>query len=230
MTDILPHKIILFGLAGSHAYGLAGPDSDEDMRGIFVYPTERILGLPQFRGPETVEHPEADVVTHEVGKFIRLALAANPSILEQLYFEEYQGLTPEGELLLAARPYFLSQKIRQTYGGYATAQFKRLVRREEEGRVGFGPKTSKRREKHARHLARLMLQGTQLLATGELTLKLNKAQRKFVRWVEKLSTSELGSVYGDLLKDMDKVDSPLPKEPNYEAVNEVLLEIRRMNP
>lgn len=229
MTEQYPHKLILFGLAGSRAYGLAGPDSDEDMRGVFVYPTERVLGLPRFQGPETTENPEYDIVLHEVGKFVKLALAANPSIVEQLFFEDYHELTLEGELLVASRPYFLSQKIRQTYGGYATQQYKRLLRREADGMVGFGPKTSKRREKHARHLARLMLQGAELLDTGHLTVKLDKEQRKFVRSVEKLSTPDLGDVYKELLATMDAIDSPLPKEPDYEKINTILLQIRGMN-
>ena len=229
MTDTHPHKLILFGLAGSQAYGLAGPDSDEDMRGVFVYPTTDILGLGRFCGPQTTENKELDIVLHEVGKFVHLALAANPSILEQLFFEDYHELTAEGEMLVAARPYFLSQKIRQTYGGYATQQYKRLVQREQEGRVGFGPKTSKRREKHARHLARLLLQGQQLLATGELTLKLDKTQRKFVRRAERLNTFDLGELFADQMALLDAIDSPLPKETDYEAVNEILLDIRGMN-
>ena len=229
MTDTHPYKLILFGLAGSRAYGLAGPGSDKDMRGVFVYPTTDILGLTRLCGSQTKENTELDVVLHEVGKFIHLALAANPSILEQLFFEDYHELTPEGEMLVAARPYFLSQKIRQTYGGYATQQYKRLVQREQEGRVGFGPKTSKRREKHARHLTRLLLQGQQLLSTGELTLKLDKTQRKFVRRAERLNTFDLGELFAEQMELIDAIDSPLPKEPDYEAVNEILLDIRGMN-
>ena len=222
-------KIILVGVTGSQAHGLAGPDSDIDMRGVFVYPTEAILGLGRFCGKDVATSSVDDTVMYEVGKFVHLALAANPSILELLYLPEYDHITNEGKMLVVKREAFLSKKIRNTYGGYATSQYKRLLQREKDGMVGFSPKTSKRREKHARHLVRLMLQGQQLLKEGTLTVKLTKAQRKFVRTAEKLSTNDLGKLFEDELEKMDEIKSPLPDEPNYEFINYLLLEIRKDN-
>ena len=222
-------KTILLGITGSQAHGLAGPTSDIDMRGIFLYPTEAILGLSKFRGPDVSTSAVDDVVLYEVGKFVSLALAANPSILELLFLPEYGHITNEGKLLVVKREAFLSKKVRQTYGGYATQQYKRLVRREKDGMVGFGPKTSKRREKHARHLMRLMIQGQELLATGEFSVGLNKRDRNAVRKVEKLSTEDLGKLFKEELQKMDEIKSPLPDEPDYELVNYLLLEIRGDN-
>jgi predicted nucleotidyltransferase len=222
-------KIVLLGVTGSQAHGLAHPDSDIDMRGVFIYPTEAILGLPKFCGKDVSTSTVDDVVLYEVGKFVSLALAANPSILELLFLPEYGCITDEGRLLVVKREAFLSQKVRQTYGGYATQQYKRLVQREQAGMVGFGPKTSKRREKHARHLARLLLQGQQLLTEGTLTVKLSKAQRKIVRAAEKLSTEDLGKFFADEMAHMDEIKSSLPEEPDYELVNYILLEMRRDN-
>lgn len=222
-------KIILLGVTGSQAHGLAGPDSDIDMRGVFIYPTEAILGLSRFCGKDVSTSAVEDVVLYEVGKFINLALEANPSILELLFLPEYGCLTEEGKLLVVKREAFLSQRVRKTFGGYATAQYRRLVQRERDGMVGFGPKTSKRREKHARHLVRLLLQGQQLLEKGTLTVKLTKAQRKIVRDAEKLSTPDLGELFADELERMDAIKSPLPEEPDYEFINYLLLELRRDN-
>ena len=222
-------KIILVGITGSQAHGLAGPTSDIDMRGVFLYPTEAVLGLPEFRGPDVSTSTVEDVVLYEVGKFVGLALAANPSILELLFLPEYGCITNEGKLLVVKREAFLSKKVRNTYGGYATAQYKRLVRREKDGMVGFGPKTSKRREKHARHLARLLLQGQELLANGDFSVKLSKKDRNTVRKVEKLSTEDLGKFFEEELQKMDEIKSPLPDEPDVELVNYLLLEIRRDN-
>jgi uncharacterized protein len=225
-------KTILIGVTGSQAHGLAGPDSDIDMRGVFVYPTEAVLGLSRFRGKDV--HSAAiegdhDSVMYEVGKFVSLALAANPSILELLYLPQYDYLSDEGRLLVVQRKAFLSKKVRQTYGGYAVQQHKKLELREAQGYEGWGPALKKRREKHARHLARLLLQGQQLLATGELTVKLDKKSRNVVRAVEKLSTVDIGKWFKEEMQKMDEIKSPLPDEPDYAFVNYLLLEIRRDN-
>jgi len=227
--DTYSQKTILLGITGSQAHGLSGPDSDIDMRGIFLYPTEAILGLDKFCGDAVSTSGTDDIVLYEVGKFVRLALAANPSILELLFLPEYGYISNEGKMLVVKREAFLSQKVLQTYGGYATAQYKRLVTREHDGMVGFGTKTSKRREKHARHLARLLLQGQQLLEEGTLTVKLSKSQRKFVRDAEKLSTFDLGELFANEMEKMDAIKTSLPVEPDYELVNWLLLEIRRDN-
>ena len=224
MTD---RKIILFGLAGSKAYGLDTPDSDEDWRGVFVYPTDTILGLPQFRGPETVDDTDHETVLHEVGKFVRLALAGNPSIVEQLFFPVYPTLTAEGGLLTHNRFAFLSQRVRQTYGGYAIQQMKKLETRERQGMVGFGPKVTKRYEKHARHLGRLCQQGAQLLRDGTLDIRVKDRDELFD--LGTLPVAELRAWFQAAMAEMDGIDSPLPVEPEYAVVNELLLEIRGMN-
>lgn len=222
------HKVILFGLAGSKAYGLDTPESDEDMRGVFVTPTRNILGLGKYRGPETVDDVQHETVFHEVEKFVRLALAGNPSIIEQLYLDDYRELTAEGSLLVGQRKAFLSQRVRKTYGGYAIQQMKRLERRERDGMVGFGPKTSKRREKHARHLARLCQQGTQLLLDSDLNVRVTNRDELFT--IGRMDTPMLKAWFELAMSRLDQINSGLPMEPDYKTVNELLLEIRRLNP
>ena len=224
-------KTILLGVTGSQAHGLSGPDSDVDMRGIFVYPTEAVLGLPKFCGKDVSTSPVDDTVMYEVGKFVSLALAANPSILELLFLPEYGYITNEGKLLVVKREAFLSRKVRNTYGGYAVQQYKKLKLREEQGMEGWGPALKKRREKHGRHLARLLLQGQELLKQGEFSVKLNKKDRNTVRRVSALPTEDIGKWFEEELEKMDALvaNSPLPEEPDYELVNYILLEIRGDN-
>ncbi len=111
---------------GSHAYGLATPTSDLDVKGVAVPPRAYLLGfLKRF---EQAECKEPDTVVFELRKFVQLAADANPNVLEMLFTDpaDHLGVTPLGERLLAARELFVSRKARHTFSGYAMAQLRRL--------------------------------------------------------------------------------------------------------
>ncbi len=122
----LPARTIFLTRHGSHAYGLATPASDVDVKGVAVPPTEYYLGFTQRF--EQAECAEPDTVIYEVRKFVQLAADCNPSVVEILFTspEDHLGVTPVGERLLAAREMFLSKKAKHTFSGYAMAQLRRL--------------------------------------------------------------------------------------------------------
>jgi uncharacterized protein len=80
-------------LSGAHLYGFESPDSDVDLRGAFVLPLEKIIGLQT--GSETVTTTyfeegtgaplEMDLVCHDILKYCRLLHKGSGEILEQLY-------------------------------------------------------------------------------------------------------------------------------------------------
>ncbi len=110
---------------GSQAYGLARQGSDVDLKGVCVGPRDWYFG---FRGgPEQVEL-SPDHVIYELRKFMRLAAASNPSLLETLFTrpEHHRHVSPAGERLLAARQQFLSQRAGASFTGYALSQLKRI--------------------------------------------------------------------------------------------------------
>ncbi|MFO0750927.1 MAG: nucleotidyltransferase domain-containing protein [Myxococcota bacterium] len=112
-------------LTGSHAYGLAGPSSDVDLRGVIVGPSAWYHG---FRGgPEQVEHT-ADHVWFEIRKLFRLAAQGNWTVLEILWTDpaDHRHVTTAGRRLLDARAAFLSRRVAKTFAGYALAQMKRI--------------------------------------------------------------------------------------------------------
>lgn len=122
----LPARTVFLTRHGSHAYGLATPTSDVDVKGVAVPPTEYYLGfLKRF---EQAECAEPDAVVYELRKFMQLAADCNPSVVEVLFTdpEDHLGVTPLGERLLAARDLFLSRKAKHTFTGYAMAQLRRL--------------------------------------------------------------------------------------------------------
>ncbi len=81
--DLRP-LIIYRCLVGSRAYGLSTQDSDDDVRGIYLPPANFHWSL--YKLPEQNESVggNQDEVYWELEKFLRLALKANPNVLETL--------------------------------------------------------------------------------------------------------------------------------------------------
>jgi predicted nucleotidyltransferase len=82
-----PTNVLLSGVVGSVAYGLATPDSDLDILGIFAVPTAQLHGLRQPQQTYTATGP--DYTYHEVTKAVRLMMGGNPTVLELLYLDNY---------------------------------------------------------------------------------------------------------------------------------------------
>lgn len=164
---------ILTGTVGSTAYGLATPESDVDTLSVAVAPTRDILGLhpPRDKTASSVR-TDPDVTVHELGKYLGLALKANPTVTELLWLPDdcYTEIHPLGSSLIALRKWLLgATAVRNAYLGYATSQFRKMAHR---GDGTFSSDTRGRVAKHARHLMRLLTQGTELFVRGEMTVRL----------------------------------------------------------
>ncbi len=216
-----PETIILQGVTGSKAYGIDTPQSDTDMVGVYVTPTELLLGL--FSVKDTYTQLDPDITTHEVGKFVALASKCNPTILELLFLDAYTVCTPEGRQLISARSAFLSDKVVDSYGGYAMAQLKKL-----EARDGtFGSDLVKRTAKHGRHCFRLLQQGHQLRTTGSMDVKVSNRDEVFA--AGELAASNVSGFRRMMVEGFQRFDqaaSVLPAEPDMDRINDLLLDIR----
>jgi predicted nucleotidyltransferase len=117
---------------GSHAYGLATPESDIDYRGVCVPPRALVLSpfqnFEQYQSEDQPDDPEDDTVIYSILKFVRLACEANPSLLELFYIDErhYVYSTTWWERLREHRDLFLSTRVIASFTGYAAAQLKRM--------------------------------------------------------------------------------------------------------
>lgn len=113
-------------ISGSRGYGMSTPQSDTDVRGIFIAPPEYILGC--MKTVEQVEVPGEDTVIYELAKFVRLAAQCSPNIIELLFTDDDSILfiDPAFETFRENRHLFLSKKAKFTFSGYAMAQMKRI--------------------------------------------------------------------------------------------------------
>ena len=207
---------------GSKAFGLSSESSDDDIRGIFLPPAEQHWSL--YEVPQQLEFNDGqlDEVYWELEKFLRLALKANPNILETLWTPMVLEASPIAQRLREMRAVFLSKHIYKTYSGYAISQFRRMKNSFE--------KKGSFKTKHAMHLVRLLHSGIGALQTGEIMvdvsefrselLAIRNAQYSFEE-VEQMAT-ELNKRFADAFEE-----TRLPEQPDFDAVDRFLIEARR---
>jgi hypothetical protein len=228
--DNLPTTELL-GVLGSTAYGMSTASSDVDRIGVFVAPTRDVLSL---RGglvcDQTHVRHDPDIALHEIGKFLRLGLKANPTILELLYVTNYDRCTSIGEGLVSMRSHLLCEdRVRGAYVGYVQSQLGRIARKSQEvGDEAQALVTRKRIAKHARHCFRLLRSGAQLLSSGEIVLDVGDDRDEIFAAGELALSDPTG--FSELvtarIAELDAMKSCLPKLPNYRAVNEFVVATR----
>lgn len=213
--------VILSGVVGSTAYGLAGPESDVDRLGFFAAPTIAFHGL--HLPTDTVVRRDPDATFHEARKAAKLMLGGNPTVTELLWLDSYEVTTPLGQQLIDIRSAFLSSKrVRDSYFGYATQQLRRLVNTGE-----FQSKMRKRVEKHARHLLRLLDQGYEVYSTGRLTIRVADPDRYMEFGRRVAEDHEVAKAALTEAEEKFKLaKSPLPEQPDELTVESWLRRVR----
>jgi len=217
--------VLLQGVVGSTAYGLAHAGSDVDRLGVYAEPAIAFHGLhlPVDKAASEVSH-EPDVTRHEARKFAGLALGVNPTVTELLWlpYDLYDVRTPLGDDLIGIRHAFLSApRVRAAYLGYAEQQLGRLASKDVRS---VAPATV---AKHARHLARLAHQGRELYQSGFLRVRLDDPEwyHDFGRRVA-ADVSVARELLANVEAAFDEIRSPLPDRPDEEAAEAWLLGVR----
>jgi uncharacterized protein len=232
---------------GSKAFGLASDDSDDDLRGIFLPPARLYWSLRLL--PEQLEfntsrkgdrsnlpeRPEGccaqigpvpssaqDEVYWELEKFLRLALKANPSVLETLWTPLVLLADETARELRAMRQAFLSKHVYKTYSGYVLSQFRRMANA-HKAKGTYKPK-------HAMHLIRLLHSGIAALATGDIRIDVAEHRE------ELLHIRNGGLPFEEVKRRALALDerfqqaferTSLPEQPDYARVDEFLIRARR---
>ncbi len=212
--------VIFRCVVGSRAFGLDDEKSDTDLRGIYLPPAD--LHWSMYGVPEQIENKDNEECYWELQKFLVLALKANPNMLECLNTPLIEFKNEIADELLSIKNAFLSKLVYQTYNGYVMSQFKKL---EQDLRS-----TGEIRWKHAMHLIRLLLQGIEILKTGELNVKVieNRDKLLLIKHGELLweSVNDWRLI---LHKDFENefAVTKLPERPDYEKANLFLLKARK---
>ena len=126
IKELRKKKMIIFeAIAGSHSYGTSTPESDRDIRGVFVQPLEDVL---KYGYVEQVADKTNDVVFYELGRFVNLLIVNNPNILEMLSMPEDCILYKDAQFekyFEKNKEKFLTKRVRWTFAGYAIDQIKK---------------------------------------------------------------------------------------------------------
>ena len=144
--SLYEHTILLC-ISGSQSYGMATEHSDVDLKGVCIPPVDYLLGyqndFAQYDKPQglsvflpfipkrlhvAAQKNKLEGSIYGLKKFLRLAAAANPNIIEGLFCREEDIVicTQLGRLLRTNRDLFISAQARHTFQGYALAQLKRI--------------------------------------------------------------------------------------------------------
>lgn len=128
---------------GSIAYGLDGPNSDIDIRGVCSPLKRDILGGQIFTHPKDLLNSDAivnngcfeqyldtetDTCIYNINKYIKLIYNCNPNTIEMLGClpDHYAYVSETGKLLMDNVDLFITKKAFYTFAGYARQQFIRL--------------------------------------------------------------------------------------------------------
>jgi hypothetical protein len=254
---------------GSSAHGtnLAGTD-DLDLMGVCFQPEEYLLGLRHFeeyiyrtarervkfdpeenqkrQGQEPPSEPgDTDLVIYSVQKYLKLALASNPTILI-LFFSQKRHVEFEINRAAGTHVWYSSMAWANNFEQLSEAianrqagtKFLGYLQAQKERMLGVrGQMRVTRKEllelygydvKYAYQAVRLGLQGVEFLQTGKLSLPMSESlsdQLKEVRrGVYTLSQiiEWIEQLEADLLRTIENCD--LPRRPDTEAVDRWLVE------
>jgi predicted nucleotidyltransferase len=239
LVDEQGYAPLFVTVSGAHLYGFPSADSDVDLRGCHLLPLREVVGLDL---PEqTVERKldlrgvEVELVSHDLGKYLRMLVKNNGYILEQVFSPL---VVSGGGFLEELRPLArrcITRHHYHHYRGFLATQ-RQLLDREQPRRV-----------KTVLYAYRVLLTGIHLLRTGEVEANLprlaDEYRRPFLRELIAQKREEKGPATGldwtfhhrelrelEALLERAFAESPLPGERDRQAVHRFLVDCRLGHP
>ena len=108
--------------------------SDVDYGGVYIAPTEMLLGLPENYEPQ-VSDEKHDTTYYELGRWVELLMKANPNALESLFAPRDKvvgDIHPAIQLIIDNRDLFVTKEAIKSTSGYAFSQIKRATGRNKK--------------------------------------------------------------------------------------------------
>lgn len=159
-----PYSLLFATGGGSRAYGCAGMESDYDIQGVHLLPLDHVLGTNpdafdtmRRKYGITEEHPELEVSTHDLKKFLKLLAKGNGNVLECLYSPMVIVTSPFHDELKALAQGCITKSSGMHYRGHAKHQQRTLATNEV---------------KKLLHTYRCLLMGIYLMQTGRIEMHL----------------------------------------------------------
>lgn len=239
-VDSLALRPLFVTVSGAHLYGFESPDSDVDLRGCHLLPLREVVGLKQ--PAETLEigglHRgiEVDLVSHDLGKYLKLLAKNNGYVLEQIFSplvvsgqEFLNRLRPTARRCITRFHYY-------HYRGFIGTQQKLLE------------KEQPKRAKSLLYAYRVLLTGIHLLQTGEVEANLRRLNADFgLPYIDDLIAAKIGGErigmpaldWSFHSRELDRLEqqlaaafehSPLGEQRDSESLNELLIELRLGEP
>ena len=218
--------------SGVHGTSISGQD-DRDEMGICFEPPQYVTGIARVpagtgSGHATVEFEQyqrhtvwdkpggldnrsgagdLDVVIYSARKWVRLALAGNPTVLLLLFVPNHETVfrNETGDELVANGHRFVSKLAGERFLGYLRSQRNAMVgapgahtnRPELVSEFGYDTK-------FAMHALRLGYQGIELLTTGRISLPIPDETRAYLRSVRRGEPSK-----DDVIRSIDSIENEL---------------------
>lgn len=210
--------------AGSKSYGIDVEESDDDFVGVYTAPLRRFLSVYGMQ-ELTLTASKPDVTLHEIGKFCRLALKGNPAILETLWNPAVLWADSWGRALIDRRRSFLHRGSLEVYVAYAEAQMKKMMKGKplhSKGGAYSG--------KYGAHLIRLLHAGISLAEQGQVMVKVPSELAAMLLRIrrQEVSMGEVLELARPLLARVKvlAVQNELPEKPDFERINDMVIEAR----
>lgn len=213
-NENLGENIILLTAGGSIAYGTNVEGSDTDIRGVAIERPQELFGLGTF---EHFEDRTTDTVIYGFKKMVNLLMSVNPNVVELLGVKDDHIIqkTKEGELLRDNLDIFLTRRVKQSFGGYASQQLRRM-----QNALARDNYPQEEKEQHILNSIRTQLAHLQDTYTefgeGNLKLYLGETDREDIKMEIKMDVTMKGYPLRDF-KNIYSEMSNVVKE--YEKLN-----------
>ena len=224
-------------VGGSTLYGTNTADSDLDIRGVTIAPKSFWVGARTFEQLEcAITEENVEVVIFDVRKWLRLAVAVNPNVVETLFVDDDSPCTllttDRWRYIRGEARALLNQRAHAGYHGYATSQLKKMIvkqsnksgRREIAEALGFDLK-------FAAHGFRLARQGAELLRTGSITFpRPDREHLSAIRYGKVYGPDDIDRCVADLsaaTQELDQafLETVLPAKADFERYDRLLVYI-----
>ncbi|MFA6159157.1 MAG: nucleotidyltransferase domain-containing protein [Candidatus Paceibacterota bacterium] len=230
-------------MMGSVAYGVSNDSSDMDVYGVVMPPKELVFphitgeisgfGRQIQRFSQWQEHgikaldKTWDFSIYGIVNFMQLAMDNNPNILDSIFTPVrcVISTTAVGTMIRENRRLLLHKGSWPKFKGYAYQQMSKIRSKKATGKRAELIEKHGYDTKFAYHVVRLLNQGEQILATGDMDIELCREQLKSVRRGEwTLEQLEEWAKTKERTLDELYTKSTLRHGPDEPAVRQVLVD------